>query len=134
MKRVNVRDLLFVVTVIAIFGLGTICGGCTTAAERQFTVADTQVIGLYVQKAQPAVEAYCTALEASGHAQSAQQLRVDTRLMATEMTASANARLAKLDSNQALIDSARAAVAMAIAAIDEYKARQPSIATSGPSQ
>jgi hypothetical protein len=100
-----------------------------TPAERDFHAADVRVISLYIQQAQPAVEAYCTAL-ATRDEMAAEQLRADTRALAAEMRANAAARLAKLDTAAQIVAAARQALDVAGVVLDRVAppASQPAAA------
>ena len=90
-----------------------LCAGCTTEAERTFVAEDVEGLGMYIAKAQPAVEAYCDALGEQGLVIEAEQLRADTRALAIELKANAEARLDKLRVEAQFVAAARTALAVA---------------------
>jgi outer membrane murein-binding lipoprotein Lpp len=92
--------------------------GCTTPAERDFTVADVRVIGLYVAVAQAAAEARANDVAAAGEANAAAQLRADSRALAGEVMANAAARLKKLSADEQAKAAAQAALDVAGALLD----------------
>lgn len=92
-------------------------GGCSTPAEQKFAAADVRVLALYVQRSQPAVEAYA---DATGD----EQLRIDTRLLAAELAQNAAARLDRLRASSEAIEAARTALTVADAVLDAIEARK----------
>ncbi|HUW99829.1 MAG TPA: hypothetical protein VMY35_02525 [Phycisphaerae bacterium] len=97
--------------------------GCTTAAQRNFAAADVAAIGKYVEKAQPAIEAYCDALAAGGEANSekAEQLRLDSRALAECLIANCQARLDSLRTEDQVVAAARTALDVAKAVLDVFE-------------
>jgi len=116
MKRRNV----FLFAALMVLLISSMIGGCVTKAESDFTAADVRVIGLYVQKAQPAVEAHAAALEAAGKVHQAEQLRADTRALAQEMELNARARLEKLSAESQMVDAAKTTLKAARVILDVY--------------
>ena len=112
--------------IVLAFFLAAAIGGCTTQVERDFTIADVRVIGLYIQQAQPAVAAYCEALCRAGMADKADQLRADTTALAAEARANAALRLDKLRADRQLVESARQAVNVAGVVLDAIEANRAS--------
>ena len=98
--------------------------GCATEAEKAFVTADCTVIARYVAVAQAATEARAGDLEASGDANGAAQLRADSRALAGEVTANAEARLTKLAADEQVKAAARAALDVAGALLDWWEARK----------
>jgi len=109
---------------------GALTGGCMTKAEQEFIAADVKAISVFTQMSQTSNEFRADALEASGQVQQAEQLRADTRALASEVNANADARMEKLSVESQLVDSARSAVRVTralIAAYDRYKARNTEV-------
>jgi outer membrane murein-binding lipoprotein Lpp len=111
LKRLSsIVPTLFIAALIAV-----VCGGCATPAEKEFAAADVRVISMYVDRVQPAVEAYA---DATGD----EQLRIDTRALAAEMVKNAAARIERLKTDSQAIETARAALDVATAALDAFEA------------
>jgi len=101
--------------------------GCQTAVERTFESADVKVTSLYLGRAQPAIEAYCDALAASGAAgarERADQLRLDSQTLAVQILANCDFRLRRLDADQQLVIAARKVLDASGAILDGLQARQ----------
>ena len=94
---------------------------CTTAAQRNFAAADVAAIGKYVEKAQPAMEAYCDALAAGGKVDLAEQLRLDSRALADCMVKNCQARLDSLRTEDQVIAAARTALNIAKDVLDLFE-------------
>ena len=111
-----------------------LCAGCTTEAERTFVTEDVEGLGMYIAKAQPAVEAYCDALAEQGMKAEAATLRADTRALAIELKANAEARLDKLRVEAQFVAAARTALAVADSVLTILQTRtEASHAASQPS-
>ncbi len=95
--------------------------GCATKAEKEFVTADVRIIGMYVARAQEAVEMYCKSLEAADYTLEAQKLRVDTEVLANEITANAKLRLDKLRADAQAVQAARKALNLASAVLDSLE-------------
>jgi hypothetical protein len=97
--------------------------GCMTPAEQEFEAADVQAVSMYIARAQPAVEAYCTA---AGD----EQLRADTRALATSVNADCQLRVKRLGTDQQVAQAAERALAIAQYVIAAY--REPASQTAPP--
>jgi len=135
MKRVLASILLL----LCLSALSANLVGCTSPAERAFISADVQVLGVYLQKAQPAIEAYCAAVGASSSADSAAAtnaatLRAETRALAMELAANAKARLQKLSTEDQAKTAAQQALTIAASVIDSLEASSKTPTTAPAAQ
>jgi hypothetical protein len=108
--------------------------GCASPAQQQLTIAGVKAQAQYIQQAQPAVEAYCDALAAAGYSERANQLRVDTRVLAERLTIDGQVRLDALSTENQAIDAAKKALEVADAVLEVYEQGQSTTAPASDTE
>jgi hypothetical protein len=85
---------------------------------------------MYIERAQPAVDAYCVALADSGHADQANQLRADTMALAQQIRADQQTRLDQLRVEAQITAAARRAIDLAAVVLNALEAERAAAAST----